>query len=189
LQLTRGCLISPKQLLPELVARIEREAAHARAGRGGHIRMKLNGLSDPDVVTALFRASQDGVRIELIVRGVCTLRPGVPGVSDTITVVSVLGRFLEHARVFAFANAGSPEYYIGSADMRPRNLRRRVELLAPVRDRACRAQLEALLDNYLSDPTAWELTTAGAYVRRHGSGPSAQETLLGDSLATAAASR
>ena len=178
--LTRGCLISPKQLLPELLARIEREAAHARAGRGGHLRMKLNGLSDPDVVSALFRASQDGVRIELIVRGVCTLRPGMPGVSHNISVISVLGRFLEHARVFYFANAGAPEYYIGSADMRPRNLRRRVELLAPVRDAACRQQLDALLDAYISDPTAWELTSAGEYVRRHGGGSSAQEQFLGE---------
>ena len=181
LQLTRGCLISPKQLLPELVARIEREAAHARAGRGGHIRMKLNGLSEPDIVSALFRASQDGVRIELVVRGVCTLRPGVAGMSENITIVSVLGRFLEHARVFHFANAGSPEYFIGSADLRPRNLRRRVELLASVRDSTCRAQLDAILDLYLSDPTAWELTNAGEYVRRHGTGPSAQEMMLGES--------
>jgi polyphosphate kinase len=181
LQLTRGCLISPKQLLPELIARIEREAAHARAGRGGHIRMKFNGLSDPDVVSALFRASHDGVRVDLIVRGVCTLRPGVDGVSQNISVISVLGRFLEHARVYHFANAGSPEYYIGSADLRPRNLRRRVELLAPVRDPTCRAQLDSILDLYLSDPSAWELTSAGEYVRRHGTGPSAQELLLGES--------
>ncbi len=183
LHLTRGCLISPKQLLPELLARIEREAAHARSGRGGHIRMKLNGLSDPDIVSALFRASQDGVRIELVVRGVCTLRPGVTGVSEHVTVVSVLGRFLEHARVFYFANAGAAEYFIGSADMRPRNLRRRVELLAPVRDRACRAQLDTMLDTYLSDPHAWELTSAGEYIRRHGTGPSAQEVLLGEPYA------
>ena len=182
LQLTRGCLISPKQLLPELVARIEREAAHARAGRGGHIRMKLNGLSEPDIVSALFRASQDGVRVDLVVRGVCTLRPGVSGMSENITVVSVLGRFLEHARVFHFANAGAHEYFIGSADMRPRNLRRRVELLAPVRDATCRAQLDALLDLYLADPTAWELTNAGEYVRRHGTGPSVQEMMLGESV-------
>ena len=179
-QLTRGCLISPHQLLPELLAKIEREAAHARAGRGGHIRMKLNGLSDPEIVNALFRASQDGVRIELIVRGVCTLRPGVPGVSENISVISVLGRFLEHARALSFANAGAPEYFIGSADLRPRNLRRRVELLAPVRDERCRKQLDALFDTYLADPTAWELTTAGEYIRRHGSGPSAQEMLLAD---------
>ena len=132
--------------------------------------MKLNGLSDPDVVSALFRASQDGVKVELVVRGVCTLRPGVPGTSDRITVVSVLGRFLEHARAFHFANAGAPEYYIGSADLRPRNLRRRVELLAPVRDSECRAQLDQLLSTYLADPTAWELTSAGEYIRRHGTG-------------------
>jgi polyphosphate kinase len=177
-ELARGCLLSPKQLLPELLSRIEREAAHARAGRGGHIRMKFNGLSDPDVVSALFRASQDGVRVELVVRGVCTLRPGVTDTSENVRVVSVLGRLLEHARVFCFANAGAPEYYIGSADLRPRNLRRRVELLVPVKDRACRAQLDTLLDSYLSDPTAWELTSAGEYVRRHGVGPGTQELLL-----------
>jgi len=177
-QLTRGCLLSPKQLLPELLARIEREAAHARAGRGGHIRMKLNGLSDPDVVNALFRASQDGVRVELVVRGMCTLRPGVTGTSENVRIISVLGRLLEHARVFCFANAGVPEYYIGSPDLRPRNLRRRVELLVPVKDSGCRAQLDTLLDTYFADPTAWELTSAGEYVRRHGVGPGTQELLL-----------
>ena len=177
-QLTRGALISPKQLLPELLAKIEREAAHARAGRGGRIRIKCNGLSEPDIVSALFRASADGVQVELVVRGVCTLRPGVPAVSEHISVVSVLGRFLEHARIFHFANGGADEYYIGSADLRPRNLRRRVELLVPVRDAACRARLDAILDAYIGDPTAWELTTAGEYVRRHGAGPSAQEAML-----------
>ena len=177
-QLTRGCLISPRQLLPELLSRIEREAAHARAGRKGHIRMKVNGLSDSEVVNALFRASQDGVKVELVVRGVCTLRPGVSGVSDNITVVSVLGRFLEHARAFYFANAGAPEYFIGSADMRPRNLRRRVELMTPVRDSSCRAQLDAIFEAYLADPTAWELTSAGEYVRRRAAGPGAQDALL-----------
>jgi len=177
-QLTRGCMLSPKQLLPELLSKIEREAAHARAGRGGHIRMKVNGLSDPDVVSALFRASQDGVRIELVVRGVCTIRPGVTGVSENVRVVSVLGRLLEHARMYRFANAGAAEYYIGSADLRPRNLRRRVELLTPVKDRACRAQLDTLFDAYMDDPTAWELTSAGEYVHRHGAGPGVQEQLL-----------
>jgi polyphosphate kinase len=129
-------------------------------------------------VNALCRASQDGVRIELIVRGVCTLRPGVPGVSENISVISVLGRFLEHARALHFANAGSPEYLIGSADLRPRNLRRRVELLAPIRDVRCRRQLDAIFDTYLADPTAWELTTAGEYIRRHGTGSSAQESFV-----------
>ena len=157
-RLTRGCLISPRQLLPEIVSRIEREAAHARAGRGGSIRMKVNGLSDPDVVTALYRASTDGVRVELVVRGVCTLRPGVPGYTENIRVVSVLGRFLEHSRVLCFGNAGSAEYFMGSPDMRPRNLRRRVEILVPVTNAICQRQLDALLDTYLSDPTAWDLS-------------------------------
>ncbi len=190
-QLSRGCLISPVQLLPELLSKIEREAAHARAGRGGQIRMKLNGLSDPDVVQALFRASQDGVRVELVVRSVCTLRPGIPGMSENIRIVSVLGRFLEHARMYRFANAGKPEYYLGSADLRPRNLRRRVELLAPVKDRACRAQIDTLLDAYLSDPSAWELTSAGEYLRGHTGGPSAQDKLMSELAAAppAAAAR
>jgi polyphosphate kinase len=98
-------------------------------------------------------------------------------------VTSVLGRFLEHARVFHFANAGAAEYYIGSADMRPRNLRRRVELLAPVRDPRCRAQLDALLAAYLADGSAWELTSAGEYVRRHGKAPTAQDLLAREHLA------
>jgi polyphosphate kinase len=177
-RLTHGCLISPRQLLPELVAKIEREAAHARAGRGGRIRMKVNGLSDPDIVNALVRASRDGVKIELVVRGVCTLRPGLPGVSDGITIVCAMGRFLEHSRVLHFANAGADEYYVGSADMRPRNLRRRVELLVPVKDAGNRAKLGRILDTYLRDPSAWVLGADGNYVRRRAGERSAQEQLL-----------
>jgi polyphosphate kinase len=177
-RLTHGCLISPKQLLPELVAKIEREAAHARANRGGRIRMKVNGLSDPDIVNALVRASRDGVKIDLVVRGVCTLRPGVPGVSDGITIVCAMGRFLEHSRVFHFGNAGNDEYFIGSADMRPRNLRRRVELVVPVTDPDNRAELDDTLDRYLRDPTAWVLGPDGTYVRRRAGETSAQDQLL-----------
>jgi polyphosphate kinase len=177
-RLTHGCLISPKQLLPELVAKIEREAAHARAGRGGRIRMKVNGLSDPDIVNALVRASRDGVKIDLVVRGVCTLRPGVPGVSEGITIVCAMGRFLEHSRIFHFGNAGHDEYFIGSADMRPRNLRRRVELVVPVMTPDNRAELEETLDRYLKDPTAWVLGADGAYVRRRAGEYSAQDRLL-----------
>jgi polyphosphate kinase len=132
------------------------------------------------VVQALFRASQDGVKVDLVVRSVCTLRPGIPGMSENIRIVSVLGRFLEHARMYRFANAGKPEYYIGSADLRPRNLRRRVELFAPVKDRACRAQIDTLLDTYLSDASAWELTSAGEYLRGHAGGASAQDQLMSD---------
>jgi polyphosphate kinase len=182
--LTRGCLISPKQLLPELIARIEREAAHARSGRSGHVRMKVNGLSDPDVVNALVRAARDGVRVELIVRGVCTLRPGVAGLTENVTIVSVLGRFLEHSRIFYVGNAGAPEYFIGSADMRPRNLRRRVELLVPVNAAVCRAELDMLFEMYLADVGAWELTAAGEYVRRGAGANGAQDSLLDELTAT-----
>jgi polyphosphate kinase len=181
--LTRGCLISPKQMLPELVSKIEREAALARAGRPACIRMKLNGLSEPDIVNALQRASTDGVQVELIVRGVCTLRPGVPGLTDNVRIVSVLGRFLEHSRILYFANGGSPEYYIGSADMRPRNLRRRVELFAPVRSTDARARIDQLFDRYLTDSTAWDLTAQGEYVRRDARAPGAQESLLDEAAA------
>ena len=184
-RLTHGCLISPHQLLPALVSRIEREAAHARAGRGGRIRMKVNGLSDPDIVNALVRASRDGVQIELVVRGVCTLRPGVPGVSEGISIVCAMGRFLEHSRIFHFANAGNDEYFIGSADMRPRNLRRRVELLVPVTTAEGENQLDHVLEAYLRDPSAWVLGADGEYVRRRASGVPAQEQMMTGAAVTA----
>ena len=179
-RLARGALVAPQQLLPALLELIEREAAHARAGRPAGIRMKLNGLSDAEVVRALYRASGDGVRVELVVRGICTLRPGAPGLSDRIRVVSVVGRFLEHSRVYRFTNGGEPVHYIGSPDLRPRNLRRRIELLVPVRDPACRARLDRVLDLYLTDPTAWELDATGRYERRRGGGAGAQEVLMSE---------
>jgi polyphosphate kinase len=106
------------------------------------------------------------VEIDLVVRGICRLRPGTPGISSRIRVTSILGRFLEHARVFAFGHAGRTEYFIGSADWRPRNLRRRVEVLTPVLDPSCCNRLEEILDLELSDPTAWELGPCGSYRRR-----------------------
>jgi polyphosphate kinase len=163
----QSCLVAPNELLPGLIKRIEREAEHARAGRAARIRLKVNGLSDREVVQALYRASQAGVTIDLVVRGICTLAPRLPGISDRIRVVSLLGRFLEHARIFAFDNAGDPEYFIGSADLRPRNLRRRVEVLVPIRAPRDRARLDAILDAELSDPTAWELNGDGTYARTH----------------------
>lgn len=172
--LSRGCLIAPRQLLPALLERIEKEAARARAGNDAVIRFKLNGLSDPDIIEALYRASQDGVRIELVVRGICTLRPGAPGLSERISVVSVVGRFLEHERIYQFGSGGEAEYFIGSPDLRPRNLRRRIELVAPVRDPACRAQLDRILGMYLADPSAWELSAGGEYVRRSGASAAAE---------------
>ncbi|HEY7568733.1 MAG TPA: RNA degradosome polyphosphate kinase, partial [Gemmatimonadaceae bacterium] len=173
----QSCLVAPNELLPGLLKRIEREAEHARAGRPARIRLKVNGLSDRDVVQTLYRAASAGVTIELVVRGICTLAPGLTGVSERIRVVSLLGRFLEHARIFAFDNAGDPEYFIGSADMRPRNLRRRVEVLVPIRAAEDRARLDAILDAELSDPTAWQLNGDGTYSRTTlttGNGVSAQ---------------
>jgi polyphosphate kinase len=161
----RRIAVAPEGLLPWLLERIEREAAHARAGRPARIRAKLNGLADTEVIQALYRASRAGVTVELVVRGLCTLRPGVPGHSERIRVVSRLGRYLEHARIYHFANDGVEEYYIGSADWRPRNLRMRVEVVAPVGDADARATLDSLLTEELADPSGWLLRPDGSYVR------------------------
>jgi polyphosphate kinase len=162
----RRLAVAPVSLLPWLLAAIEREIEHARAGRPARIRAKLNGLADGEVVEALYRASREGVEVELVIRGLCTLRPQVPGVSERIRVLSILGRFLEHARIYHFADGGENRYFIGSADWRPRNLRRRIEVIAPVQDDSGRARLAALLDSELSDARAWELQPDGGYLRR-----------------------
>ena len=131
---------------------IEREIEHQRAGRRGHIVMKMNALADRRIFRQLYRASQAGVTIDLVVRGICCLRPGIPGVSDTIRVISVVGRFLEHSRVFYFRNGGDEEVFLGSADLMPRNLNRRVEILFPVLDRGILRRLrDEILDVYLRD--------------------------------------
>jgi polyphosphate kinase len=188
-RLQHGALVAPVQLLPAVLELIERETRHARAGRVAEIRIKVNGLSDAEVVRALYRASEAGVRVELVVRGICTLRPDVAGRSDTIRVVSVVGRFLEHSRIYRFENGGEPEYFIGSSDLRPRNLRRRVELLVPVTGVAHRDQLDRLMELYLRDDTAWALRADGRYVRSAGGGPPAQATLAGQASVTPPASR
>ncbi|MBI2074176.1 MAG: polyphosphate kinase 1, partial [Gemmatimonadetes bacterium] len=172
-------LVAPTFMLRRFLELIEREAAHARAGRGGHIRVKLNGLADTEVIEALYRASQAGVRIELSVRAICALRPGIRGLSDNIRVVSVLGRFLEHGRLYCFGNGGDVEYYIGSADWRSRNLRRRVEVVTPVLDPALKTRLDRVLEAELNDPAAWRLLPDGSYERPTGArGPGVQEQLL-----------
>lgn len=163
-------LVAPTNMVERFLALIEREAEHARAGRGGRIRAKLNGLADATVIGALYQASQAGVDVELVVRGPCMLRPGVPGLSERIRVLSILGRFLEHARIYHFANAGAPEYYLGSADWRPRNLRRRVEVITPVDHPAARARLEHILELQLADPNAWQLQSDGSYTRDSNAG-------------------
>jgi polyphosphate kinase len=163
----RHLLAAPTDLLDRVLAMIERETANAQAGRPARIRAKLNALSDSTVIQALYRASQAGVAIDLVVRGICTLRPGVPGLSERIRVVSIVGRFLEHGRIYHFANAGDggEEYYIGSADWRPRNLRRRVEVMTPVFDSAARRRLDNLLTRELTTAEAWLLRPDGGYDR------------------------
>ena len=161
----RRIAVAPETLLPWLLDMIERETAHAQAGRAGLIRAKINGLADEEVIEALYAASRAGVTVELVVRGLCTLRPGVPGHSERIRVVSRLGRFLEHARIYHFGNDGADQYFIGSADWRPRNLRRRIEVVAPVAEPAARDRLCGMLEAELADPDAWELEPDGGYRR------------------------
>jgi polyphosphate kinase len=165
-QTFRKLLVAPVTLRKGMEGLIRREIDHAREGRGGHIRAKMNALVDPAIIALLYEASAAGVRIELIIRGMCCLRPGVEGVSDGISVVSVVGRFLEHSRLFWFANGGQPEMFFGSADWMPRNLDRRVEAVAPVEDPHLKTQFEALLDLYLSDTSAWHMHSDGHFSQR-----------------------
>ncbi|MDE1899149.1 MAG: polyphosphate kinase 1 [Xanthomonadaceae bacterium] len=160
-------LHSPFTLHKGLMAKIERETAHARAGREARIIAKINALNEPGVIQALYRASGAGVEIDLIVRGGCTLRPGLPGISERIRVRSVVGRFLEHSRVYWFANDGAPELYCASADWMERNLLRRIEVGFPILDPELAARVyEEALANYLVDNAqAWQLGSDGRYTR------------------------
>ncbi len=159
-------LQSPFTLHAATVARLEREADHARAGRPARVICKMNALVDPQAIEALYRASGAGVKIDLIVRGICALRPGLPGVSENITVRSVIGRFLEHSRVFYFENGGEPELFCASADWMERNFFRRVEVAFPVLREAQRERIVRDLQLYLADNTqAWLLRPDGSYVR------------------------
>jgi polyphosphate kinase len=145
-------LVAPVNLRERMLALIEREAAHARAGRPARIAAKVNRLTDLDIIEALYRASQAGVRIDLIVRGSCMLRPGVPGLSETIHVRNIVGRFLEHSRIFYFANGGEEDVYMGSADWMTRNLDRRVEVVVPIMDAQLKRYLkDVVLSAYLRD--------------------------------------
>jgi polyphosphate kinase len=162
-------LVAPKMLKSALLEKIEREIAHVGAGERGHIQWKLNALEDVDIVRALYRASQRGVTIDLIVRDTCRLRPGLAGVSSTIKVVCVIGRFLEHERIYYFHNAGKSEYYIGSADAMQRNLEKRVEVLCPIDDARLQTELRFILDTNLSDQRGvWDMQPDGSYVQRSG---------------------
>ena len=160
-------LVAPLDLAEKCIALVKREAEHARQGRPARIIAKMNSLLDKDVVQALYGASQDGVEIELMVRGICSLRPGVRGLSDRIRVRSIVGRFLEHSRIYHFQNGGAPEVYIGSADWMPRNLHERVEVLFPVKDPLLRERiLHEILAAYLADNVkARFLQKDGRYLR------------------------
>lgn len=180
-------ILSPKDLRAQLVARIRREADHARAGRPSGIRAKLNSLADPAIVRELYEAGQAGVRIDLIVRGVCCLRPGVPGLSENVRVVSIVDRFLEHARILVFENGGDPEYLLSSADWMGRNLDGRVETTFPVLEPALQRRLADILALQLADDTkARLLTPDGGHVRPvPGADPvRAQERLMREARAT-----
>jgi polyphosphate kinase len=160
-------LHSPFTLHAGLMAKIEREIEHARNGRPARIIAKMNALNEPNVVRVLYRASQAGVQVDLIVRGACALRPGIPGVSDNIRVRSIVGRFLEHSRVYWFQNDDAPEIYCSSADWMERNLLRRIETCFPIRDPQLAARVfDESLANYLADNTqAWQLQHDGTYLR------------------------
>jgi len=160
-------LVAPLNLAEHSLALIAREAEHARHGRPAHIIAKMNALLDRNIIMALYRASQAGVRIDLIVRGICALRPGVRGVSDHIRVRSIVGRFLEHSRIYYFANGGQEEIYLGSNDWMPRNLYERVEVLFPLKDELLRERVHReILQAYLADNLKSRLLQKdGSYIR------------------------
>jgi polyphosphate kinase len=171
----RKILPAPTLLKEALLAKIARECEGHRAASPGHIQMKMNALEDVDVARALYRASQSGVRIDLIVRDTCRLRPGLAGLSDNVRVVSIVGRFLEHGRIYYFRNGGAEEYFIGSADCMKRNLESRVEVVAPIEEPNLRADLRAVLDAQLAvNSDAWEMQPDGTYVRSAAQAPSCQ---------------
>ncbi len=180
-RLYRKLIVAPGDMRQRFLELIRREAEHATLGRGGRIIAKMNALVDTETIEALYAASQAGVEIDLIVRGICCLRPGVAGVSDRIRAISIVGRFLEHSRVFYFANAGEEEYYYGSADWMPRNFDRRVEAVAPIEDKSLHPRLKSLLETCLSDNRqAWELEPDGSYIQRvpHGEPERATHKIL-----------
>ncbi|HZE08403.1 MAG TPA: polyphosphate kinase 1 [Gemmatimonadaceae bacterium] len=163
----RNLLVAPRNMRSRFTEMVDREAEHARAGKPARIIAKMNALVDSDIIRHLYDASQAGVDIDLIVRGICCLRPGIPEVSERIKVISIVGRFLEHSRIFYFSNAGNEEIYFGSADWMPRNFDRRVEVVAPIEDRNLHPRVCSLLETCLSDNReAWDLHSDGTYVQR-----------------------
>jgi polyphosphate kinase len=163
----RDLLVAPGNMRERFTDLVRREAEHAEAGEEARIVAKMNSLEDPEMVAELYRASMAGVDVDLVVRGICRLRPGIEGLSENVTVRSVVGRFLEHSRIFRFHNRGETEYYIGSADWMTRNLDRRVEAVTPVEDPSLQAELDVVLETMLADNRkAWEMDADGNYTQR-----------------------
>ncbi len=177
----RKILAAPYTLKRSILSKIQREIdLHRRAG-GGLVQMKMNALEDPDITRALYKASRAGVRVDLIVRDTCRFRPGLPGLSENARVVSIVGRFLEHARILYFRNGGDEEYYIGSADMMRRNLESRVEVHTPIESPELRQELRLILDVQFADTrSAWDMQSDGSYIQRtpQDNAKGAQETLI-----------
>ena len=164
----QSLLVAPRTLRSGLIECIDQEIENHKAGRPAKIQIKCNSMVDEAVIDSLYRASQAGVPVDVVVRGICALRPGVKGLSENIRVRSVLGRFLEHSRVFAFENAGEPVVYIGSADMMHRNLDRRIEALVPVKDPRHIKYLLDMFTTYMSDSSrTWHLAADGTWTRHN----------------------
>ncbi len=168
----RKLLVAPVSLRDRFEELIDREIEHQKNGRGGHLILKMNALVDAAMISSLYRASQAGVKVQLLVRGICCLRPGVPGVSENITVTSIVGRFLEHSRIYYFHNGGQEEVYLGSADLMPRNLNRRVEVIFPVGDpNLIKTVRDEVLGTYLKEQAkARHMLPDGKYIRDENAG-------------------
>ncbi|MDO9067398.1 MAG: polyphosphate kinase, partial [Deltaproteobacteria bacterium] len=175
---------APRFLKKALLSRIEREIGQHIENGGGLIQFKMNALEDGDIVKALYRASMAGVKIDLIIRDTCRLRPGIPGLSESVSIISIVGRFLEHSRIYYFRNGGMEEYFIASADAMKRNLEARVEVLCPVESPLLTRELRVIIDTQLADQrSAWEMQSDGSYIQRvsnEGDGSEGSHKLLID---------
>jgi polyphosphate kinase len=162
----RKLLVAPHSLRSRFLELVEREIRHAAAGHEAAIVLKLNALVDVASIEALYRASQAGVKIDLLIRAACSLQPGIPGLSERISVRSIIGEFLEHSRIWGFANGGEREWYIGSADLMDRNLDRRVEAVVPVQDGEAQRRIAEVVEVMLADDRrSWQLQPDGRWVR------------------------
>jgi len=159
-------LVAPVSLKDSLIDKIEREITHRENQKFAHIQMKMNALEDADITRALYRAARAGVRIDLLIRDTCRLRPQLAGLTDSVRVVSIVGQFLEHARIYYFANGNQPEYWMGSADCMKRNLESRVEVLVPLLEESIQLEVRSYLDLQLDDrEDGWEMMSDGRYAR------------------------